>query len=74
MPPFAETVAEPVLLPKHDTFVYPKIFAFKPAAGCVIVTETVVLQLFASLTVTEYVPAERLLAVAVYCAGTVFHV
>jgi hypothetical protein len=36
-------------------------------------TAAVALQLFASVTVTVYVPAVRLFAVAVVCTGTVFH-
>ena len=54
MPPVTVTVAEPFVPPKHDTFVWlpaPLMVGFKPPAGCVIVTETVVEQLFASLTV-----------------------
>jgi hypothetical protein len=69
VPPVTVAVAEPFVPPKHDTFTWlpaPLTLAFKPALGCVIVTETVVLQLFASLTVAVYVPAAKFVAVAVY--------
>ena len=40
--------------------------------GCVTVAESFAVQLLASLTVTVYVPAPRLLAVAVNWAGELF--
>ena len=51
MPPVAETVALPVLLPEQSTFVCALMLAFNAAAGCVMATFVVVLQPFASLTV-----------------------
>jgi hypothetical protein len=44
-----------------------------PVAGWVIVTVAVVTQLFASVTVTVYGPAERPTAVIVVWTGDVFH-
>jgi hypothetical protein len=43
------------------------------AAGWVIMTLAVAVQLLASVTVTVYVAAERPVAVAVVCTGVVFH-
>ena len=63
---------EPVLPPKHRTFVT----VFEPLnvdAGCVIVTLAFAVQLLASVTVTVYAPGIRPVAVAVVCTGNVFH-
>lgn len=52
VPPDGVTVAEPLLPPLHETWVDEEIEDVS-VAGWVIVIEAVVLQLFASLTVTE---------------------
>ena len=43
------------------------------AAGWVIVLDAVVVQPLLSVTVTIYVPAAKVVAVAVVCAGDEFH-
>ena len=48
---------EPVEAPLQSTFTCVVLKA--KAAGCVMVAETVLVQLFASVTVTVYVPAAR---------------
>ena len=70
----AFTVAEPVAAPTQLTFVCAARLAFRALAGCVMVTFTEVPQPFASPMVQVYVPAGRLLAVAVFCTGVVFQV
>lgn len=73
VPPDAFTVALPVLPPKQFTLLCAPMLLLSAAAGCVMVTPTVVWQLFTSRTVQMWFPAPRLLAVAVFCAGVVFH-
>ena len=63
VPPTAVTVAAPVLIPLHSTFVWAVIFAVN-CAGSVITTEVLEVQPFASVAVTLYVPAVRPVAVA----------
>jgi hypothetical protein len=58
VPPVAVKLAAPVELPKQRTFVT-VMLAVSAAAGCVIVTLAVVVQLLASVMVTLYVPAAR---------------
>ena len=72
VPPLAFTVALPVLLPKQVTFVCAPRLALNELAGCVMVAFTVVVQPFASEIVQLYMPAGRLLAVAVACTGEEF--
>ena len=57
------TVTDPVLLPKQRTLVCDEIDPDRAAAGWVMVTGTLNVQLFASFTVTEYEPAVRELKV-----------
>ena len=52
VPPAAVTVALPVAPPKHSTLVWAVMLALSAAAGWVIVTLAVVVQLLASVTVT----------------------
>jgi hypothetical protein len=63
VPPVTVKSADPVLPPLHATFV-PVIVPLK-AVGSVIVTVSVVTLLFASVTVTVYVTADKPVAVAV---------
>ena len=63
MPPVAVTVAEPVLIPLHSTFVWAVIEAVN-WDGSVITTKVLEIQPFASVAVTLYVPAVRPVAVA----------
>ena len=67
-----ETVALPVEAPKHPTFVCALMLLLKAAAGCVMVTLRVAVHPFASVIVQVHVPAARFVAVAAFCAGTVF--
>ena len=60
VPPDTDKLAAPVELPKQRTFV-PDIEAVSAAAGCVIVTLAVVVHPLASVIVTLYVPAVRLI-------------
>lgn len=64
VPPDCVTDAVPVEPLKQSTCVCPEMDEVR-VVGCVMVTEAVVLQLFASLTVTVYVPAVRFVAVEV---------
>jgi hypothetical protein len=59
VPPEPLTVTLPVELPKQRTFVCNPTLAVSAAVGCVIVTNLVAVQPFASVTVTLYVPATR---------------
>ena len=63
MPPAAVTVAEPVLIPLHNTFVWALMLAVN-CVGSVITTEVLDVQPFTSVAVTLYVPAVRPVAVA----------
>ena len=63
VPPAPLAVADPLLPPLQLTFVFATVDATN-AVGSVIVVLDVVVQLFASVTVTVYVPATRPLAVA----------
>ena len=58
-------MADPVDNPLHTTFVWEVILELKTTAGSVIVAPTVVVQLFASVTVTVYAPATNAVAVSV---------
>ena len=58
MPPVTVRSIAPVELPLQSTFVC-VVLALKAAAGCVIVTDAVVVQPLASVTVTVYVPAAK---------------
>src|SRR5439155_4501765 len=49
------------------------MLALNAVSGCVMVALAVAVQPLASLTVTMYVPAPRLVAVASFCTGLVFH-
>ncbi|MBA7694564.1 hypothetical protein ES703_103175 [subsurface metagenome] len=60
MPPDTVKSASPSVPPLHNTFV-PVIFADNGAAGSVIVTHTLSEHKLSSVTVTQYVPAARLL-------------
>ena len=68
-PPVTVTEIEPLLPPKQLTFVA-EIRCWI-SSGCVTVTLAVAVQLFASLTVTVYVPAIKFVAVCVVCVGIV---
>jgi hypothetical protein len=57
VPPDPLTVTLPVALPKQRTFVCDARLADSAAAGCVIVTGTVVMHPFASFTVIVVAPA-----------------
>jgi len=63
VPPATETVAEPLLPPKHETFVEAVIVAVAPAAF-VTLTVLVIVQPFASVTVTVYIADVNPVAVA----------
>ena len=65
VPPEAEALAPPSLPPLQLTF-ESKTAAATNTVGCVIVIVSVSVQLFASITVTVYVPAVRFAAVAVF--------
>lgn len=67
MPPDADTVAAPVLLPKQKTLTT-VVAVDKPAAGCVMVTEAVIVQALVSVTVTVFTPAFKLLITDVVAA------
>jgi hypothetical protein len=73
VPPDPATVTLPVELPKQRTFVCELMVPDIPVAGCVIDTLADVAQLFASVIVTVYDPADRPVAVAVVWTGVVFH-
>ena len=60
-------------LPKQATLVWALTLALSAAAGWLMVTNRVVVHSFTSNMVQVQVPAGRLVAVAVYCAGVVFH-
>src|SRR5438876_9661637 len=49
------------------------MLALNAVSGCVMVALAVAVQPLASLTVTMYVPAPRLVAVDPFCTGLVFH-
>jgi hypothetical protein len=63
VPPDAATVALPLHWPLHVTLVE-EVIDDVNAVGCVIVTDAVALQPALSVTVTLYVPAVKLFAVA----------
>ena len=63
VPPDPLAVADPLLPPLQLTFVWDEMLAVT-AVGSVMVTVSVSSQPFASVTVTVYVPAARLDAVA----------
>jgi hypothetical protein len=65
-----ETVPLPRL--KQVTFVEP-VMLTTGLPAFVMLTDAVRIQPFASVTVTTYVPVPRPVAVAVVCAGLVFH-
>ena len=71
VPPDTLTVALPLCSPKQRALLLLLMLAFSNA-GCVMVTIAVSAQPLASVTVAIYVPAARLLAEAVVCAGVVF--
>lgn len=58
MPPVAVTVAAPVLLPKHNTLL-PAVVVDR-AVGCDTLTELMLVQALASVTVTVLGPILRL--------------
>jgi hypothetical protein len=63
VPPEAETVAVPLVPPKHDTGVNVAVTVI--AVGCVTATVAEVVQPLASVTVTDHVPAVRPVTAAV---------
>jgi len=65
VPPFAVTLALPLLPPKQLTLVVAVAVAASAEAGWVMLTLAVAVHPFASVMVTVYEPAERLLADAV---------
>ena len=67
--PLVETVAEPIGRPEQVASVVVLMVALKAAAGWVIVTLAVVVQPLASVAVTVYVPAARLIAMSLVCAS-----
>ena len=72
VPPVAATVAFPVAEPKHNTFVWAERLDVNEVDGCVITALRVAEQPRLSVTVQVHVPATRLVAVNVFCTGTVF--
>ena len=66
-------LAAPVLPPKQPTLVCTPTLVLRPAEGCVMVTLCIAVQPRASVMVAVHVPAARLIAVAPFCAGVVFH-
>ena len=60
-------MAAPVELPKHNTLVT-AVPVVMPEPGCVILTVLVVVQLFASVTVTVLTPAFNEAMTEVVCA------
>ena len=72
VPPTAITLALPVAAPKHPTFVCPPRLLVKALEGSVMVTVRVVEHPFASVMVHVHVPADRLVAAAVFWTGAVF--
>ena len=58
VPPFALTDAEPLVPPKHKAF--EGVLPVVNIVGSVMVTVVVAVQLFASVKVTLYVPAPKL--------------
>ena len=73
MPPEAFTAALPLEPPKQLTDRFAPLLVLSAAAGWPMVTVVVVLHPCASVTVQVHVPAVRLIAEAVFCAGLVFH-
>lgn len=65
-------VAMPVLPPWQFTLVCDPMLALSTPAGCEMTTVCVVLHPRTSVTVQVHVPAVRLLAVGLLCAGDVF--
>ena len=72
VPPVMEIVALPVLLPKQFTLVCAATVGVSAVVGCVMGTGRVVVHPRASVMVQVQVPAGRLFAVALVCAGLVF--
>ena len=66
------TVALPVAAAKQPTLVCALTLLLSATAGCVMVTLRVVVHPLASVMVHVRVPAVRLMAVALFCTGTVF--
>src|SRR5439155_665168 len=73
VPPLTLAVALPLLPPKQSTLTCALMLALNAVSGCVMVALAVAVQPLASLTVTMYVPAPRLVAVEPFCTGLVFH-
>ena len=71
VPPVGVLATTPIAPPAQDTFVTTAFTA--KGVGCVMVTEVVIVHPIPFCIVTVYVPIGKLLAVAVVCAGTVFH-
>jgi hypothetical protein len=59
VPPVASTVALPLFAPLHEIFVVESRLTFT-VPGVVILKQTLLLQLEASVTVTQYVPGAKL--------------
>lgn len=72
MPPLTTTIAAPLFPPEQLTWVKAVVLTEIVATGCMMVAERVVLHPRASVTVQIQVPAPRLVAVALFCAGVVF--
>src|SRR5207247_1704738 len=73
VPPLALAVALPLVPPKQSTLTCALMLEIDAVSGCVMVALAVAVQPLASLTVTMYVPAPRLVAVEPFCTGLVFH-
>src|SRR5947208_1871115 len=69
LPPLALAVALPLVPPKQSTLTCALMLALNAVSGCVMVALAVAVQPLASLTVTMYVPAPRLVAVDPFCTG-----
>ena len=63
VPLLAERTTDPSALQKHEILVWIETEAISGAEGCVIVTLTLSIQSYASLSVITYPPAARLLNV-----------
>jgi hypothetical protein len=70
VPPEGVTLADPLLPPLQDTLVKVEAEAVR-VVGWVTVVLEIAVQPCESVTVTEYVPAVRPVAVAVVCRGEV---
>jgi hypothetical protein len=69
VPPDTTAVAVPLDIPQQP---FEKLTDVVNTGGSVIVTDSVAVHPFPSVTVTKYVPAERLLIEEVVCTGEVF--